>query len=231
MACPFESASHGARGRTRHGGPALASSSIVRRTGALFAISAAAAGLYAGLSRRVAKRETRTQDTRARHQVLKTASRRARKLAEITGHIGKWYTHVPLSIAGGGLLASRGRAAAATTLATSSVVAAVTSRLLDRVHDQRTPPPGKRDPSAQSYPSGHALETTTVAIAAGWILARERLAPAAVIAPVGVLAALVSGLGRLVLDRHWTTDSIAGYLAGIALGTACAGAYELAADC
>ena len=67
-----------------------------------------------------------------------------------------------------------------------------------------------------------------MSLVVAWILARERLAPRAVVAPAAVAASAISGVGRLILDRHWTTDSIAGYLAGIALGTACAGGYEVA---
>jgi membrane-associated phospholipid phosphatase len=159
---------------------------------------------------------------------LDHASRRAKRVAEITGHIGKWYTLVPLTLVAAVPLARRRRLAAAATLPMSAVAATTASSVLDHLHDHRTPPPGKGDPSAQSFPSGHALETTAVAITASWIAAREDAVSPAITAPVAAIASAISGLGRLALDRHWTTDSAAGYLAGIALGTACAGAYELA---
>ncbi len=198
-----------------------------RHTLGLFATATAATLGYVALARLVQRGTTRRDDARARRKALRHATPRAKKLAETTGHIGKWYTHVPLALTGAAILARCDRRAAAATLATSSLLAVAASPILDRVHPKRKPPPGKHDPKAQSYPSGHALETTTVALAAGWILSRERIAPPAVVAPAAVAAAAISGLGRLVLDRHWTTDSIAGYLAGIALGSACAGVYEL----
>ena len=153
---------------------------------------------------------------------------RAKSLAEATGHVGKWYTHVPVSLVGGAIMALRKRYAAGAAIAGSSLLAAGISRTLERVHDHRTPPPGKHDPEAQSYPSNHALETTATALTSSWVLARERVAPGAATAPIAIAISLVSGLGRLVLDKHWSTDSLAGYLAGIALGAACAGGYELA---
>ena len=201
----------------------------------LFATSAVASAGYACVSRLVFRRRRRSgsttevgrADAGAREAVQRSTSDRAKRLAEATGHVGKWYTHVPLSLAGGLVLALRGRHAAAAAIAGSSLLAAGASRVLDRVHDQRTPPPGKGDPDAQSYPSGHALETTAASLTSSWVLARERVAPTAATAPIAVVLSLVSGLGRLVLDRHWSTDSLAGYLAGIALGSACAGTYEL----
>ena len=61
---------------------------------------------------------------------------------------------------------------------------------------------------------------------ASWVLAREAIAPAVVLMPAAVAASLISGLGRLILDRHWPTDSLAGYSAGLALAATCAAAYE-----
>ena len=192
----------------------------------LFTTSAAATAGYLAVSFLVESGRTRRKDARARKKTLEHATPRAKRLAETTGHVGKWYMHVPLSVVGGLLLAKRGRYAAATSIAGSSLLAATLSRALERAHDHRTPPPGKK-PTKQSYPSNHAMETTATSLTSSWVLARERVAPSAATAPLAVLASLVSGLGRLVLDRHWSTDSIAGYLAGIALGSACAGGYEL----
>jgi membrane-associated phospholipid phosphatase len=198
----------------------------------LFATSAAATAGYLVLSRFVRRGATRDDDVRTRREILKHATPRAKRLAEATGHIGKWYTHVPAAALGAGLLVKERRHAAGATIAGVSLAAAALSRVLDRVHDHRTPPPGKTrlEPDAQSYPSGHSIETTAATIATAWVLARERVAPRAMLAPIAAVASLIAGLGRLVLDRHWFTDTAAGYCAGIALGTACAGAYELSAS-
>lgn len=194
----------------------------------LFAASAVTAVGYGVLSSAVFDGQSRRADGRTRTKVLAHVSDRAKRLADATGHLGKWYTHVPLALGGAAVLVATRRPVAGAALGAASLAAAALSRVLDRVHDHRRPPPGKDDPDAQSYPSGHALETTAVTATAAWVLARERLAPAAAVVPAAIALSLVSGLGRLILDRHWSTDSLAGYAAGVALAAACAGAYELA---
>lgn len=199
------------------------------RIGTLLATAAVATAGYLAVSRLVAKRRTRDEDLRARATILPRVSKRAEKLAETTGHIGKWYTHVPASALGSALLAFRHRPKSAATLLGVSLGAAGLNPLLERVHAHRVPPPGKLriDPGAQSFPSGHALETTAVAFAAAYVLSREDIVPAAIGFPVAALLAVISGAGRLALDRHWITDSAAGYLGGIALAATAAAAYEL----
>jgi undecaprenyl-diphosphatase len=193
----------------------------------LFTTAAVATAGYLLVSSAVARGKTRDDDRRARRKIVRRSSKPLRIFSEATGHIGKWYVHMPVAALGASALARTGHRQAAATLASTSVIAAAASRLLDRIHDHRTPPPGKHDPSAQSYPSGHAIETTSVAFVAAWILASERISPAFVVAPATVVISLISGLGRLVLDRHWVSDAAAGYCAGIALGAACAGTFEL----
>lgn len=192
----------------------------------LFGASAVATLGYALISKKVAGDETWNEDLKARRKIVDKSTRRAKKAAQKTHHIGKWYTLVPLGLAGGLVLARYGKLAAAATIAGAAIAAPASSSILDRVMKWRKPPPGKPNQDNTSYPSGHALETTAVSIASAWVLAREGIASPWPVAPVAVAASAISGLGRLVLDRHWSTDSAAGYCAGIALGCACAGAYE-----
>lgn len=196
------------------------------RVAACLSAALASVAGYLVVSRRVAKRETRDEDAQARDAIRSHVSKRAEKLAEVTGHIGKWYVHVPLAVLGGGALAWHGRLSAGAALATVSLGAAALSPLLDRVHAHHAPPPGKHDPSKQSFPSGHALETTAVGATAAYLLARERLVPAWIGGPAALVLALVSGVGRLVLDRHWISDSAAGYLGGVAVASVATTAYE-----
>jgi undecaprenyl-diphosphatase len=193
----------------------------------LFTTAAVATTGYLLVSSAVERGKSRVDDKKARRTIIRRSSKPLRIFSEATGHIGKWYLHMPVAALGAGALARTGHRQAAATLASTSVSAAAASRLLDHVHNHRTPPPGKHDPSAQSYPSGHAIETTSVAFVASWILAREQVAPGFVVAPLAIVVSLISGLGRLVLDRHWVSDSAAGYCAGIALRAACAGSCEL----
>ena len=119
----------------------------------LLATTAAATLGYLAITQLVQTGKTRRKDARARRKALRAATPRAKRIADVTGHIGKWYTHVPLALGGAALLRHFDHREAAATLAGSSVLAAVASPLLDRIHELRKPPPGKQDPNAQSFPS------------------------------------------------------------------------------
>jgi membrane-associated phospholipid phosphatase len=193
----------------------------------LFGASALATLGYAIISRQVAENKTWDEDLKAREKIVEHSTKDAKKAAQATHHIGKWYTLVPLGLAAGLALASKGKVVAGATVAAVSIAAPTASSVLDRVMKWRKPPPGKPNQENTSYPSGHALETTAVSVATAWILARERIATGWILGPLAAALAAISGLGRLVMDRHWTTDSAAGYCAGIALGCASAGVYEI----
>jgi undecaprenyl-diphosphatase len=160
-------------------------------------------------------------------------SRKQRKLVRAFGAVsqplGKWYAHLPLALATGYALGRQGRPAAAAAVAGASVGAIVLSRAVERILPQRPPPPERREPWEQSYPSGHSFETTAVALAGGYVLVREGVWRPWTAMPLALVAA-ASGLGKFVMNRHWASDLVGGYCAGVALGSACAGAYELARD-
>ena len=109
-----------------------------------------------------------------------------------------------------------------------AIVSALMPPLLAWLLPKRLSPPERRKLSRHSYPSGHALKTSAVAVTTSYVLLREGMAPGWSVAPFGA-ASLAAGAGRLLLDRHWTSDVVGGYCAGIALGAAGAGIYELAA--
>jgi membrane-associated phospholipid phosphatase len=194
----------------------------------LFGASALATLGYAIISKHVADDKTWSEDLKAREKIVENTTDGAKKAAQTTHHIGKWYWNAPLGLAAGVLLAWRGKRAAGATIAFVGIAAPVAKEVLDRVMKWRQPPPGKPNQSNTSYPSGHALETTAVGTTAAWVLAREGIASPWLLGPIAACAAAISGLGRLVLDRHWSTDLAAGYCAGLALACAGAGGYELA---
>ena len=199
----------------------------------LFATAALSALGFGVLSFAVARGKTSRFDRRAKRRVhgLRVDSEHPQALRNValgTTPLGKWWAYLPPSLVAARRLQRQGRTAAALSVAGAAVAAALMPPLLDRLLEQRSPPPERGEPAKQSYPSGHALQTSAVALTTSYVLMREGLAPRWSAAPWG-LASLAAGAGRLVLDRHWTSDLVGGYFAGIALGATCAGLYELSA--
>jgi undecaprenyl-diphosphatase len=82
---------------------------------------------------------------------------------------------------------------------------------------------GKFEPA---FPSGHTADATAVLATGAYLLVREGVAPARVIVPVAVSLALVTGVSRVVLGWHWSTDVIGGWMTGLGVAAECALAYE-----
>jgi membrane-associated phospholipid phosphatase len=87
-------------------------------------------------------------------------------------------------------------------------------------------PPFETSPS---FPSGHTLNSTVVAIVLGYLVflhVRSRRARTLVV--VGLtLYALAMGLSRVFLGHHWFTDVVAGWFAGAAWGIVVVFAHRL----
>lgn len=199
--------------------------------GLWFGAAALAALGFVGVTRAAARGRFWSFDRRAKrtvHAVRDSGGPVAALLlaSKASTPLGKWWGYVPPA----GLTALRlkreGRSAAAATIAGTAVAAALLPKLLDHSLRRRYPPAERREPSKQSYPSGHALQTSAMALAVGHVLSRERFAAPPWLVPLGPLSLFV-GAARLVLDRHWASDVLGGYCAGVALGAASAGCYEL----
>lgn len=192
----------------------------------LFAAAGLSAVGFALVTMRVRAGKMSSFDRAAQRRFQKVEGGPARAAARVTTPVGKWYAHLPAALASGRLLQRRGKTRGALAVVAASAGAAVLSRLLERALAHRAPPPERGEPGVQSYPSGHALESSALALTGSYVLLREGLAQAWVTAPFG-LTALSAGAGRLLLARHWTSDVLGGYCAGIAWGATCAALYEL----
>jgi membrane-associated phospholipid phosphatase len=197
----------------------------------LFGTAALAALGFGLVSLAVAQGKTARFDRRAKRRLhgarIDLGHPRVIRAAALgTTPLGKWWAYIPPSLTVARRLQRRGRTAGAITVGATAFVAAILPPLLDRVMKRRLPPPERRS-SKQSYPSGHALQTSALGLTTSYVLVREGMASGWSAAPFG-LASLAAGAGRLLLDRHWTSDVVGGYCAGIALGATCAGLYELA---
>lgn len=86
---------------------------------------------------------------------------------------------------------------------------------------------GRPRPSGLSlgFPSGHSTAAATFAIVLVYIASRERLSPARrhALQALGLVVMLLVGWARIVLQAHWPTDVLGGFLLGA--GCAAAGAW------
>jgi membrane-associated phospholipid phosphatase len=193
----------------------------------LAGISSAAALAFGVLASRTLKPRTILEDLRLRAH-LPRYSRRAKKIAIPFGHLGKEMAVLPIAgLTGAKLLAENKKAAAAAVI--SATLAAVgSSHLFDALLQQRTPPPGRRAPADPHFPSGHALHSTALLGIGAWVLSREGMISRKTAAISAATLAVALGFDRLVQDRHWTSDVVAGWLAAISIAGLAAGAYETA---
>jgi undecaprenyl-diphosphatase len=199
-------------------------------TAVLFGTAAVASLGFAALGRAVSQGKTKRWDRRAKRAVhavrARVGERGLAAAAHTTTPLGKWWGYVPAALLTALQLRKDGRNAAAFTIAGTSLAAALLPPVLDRSVQRRFPPPERHEPSKQSFPSGHALQTSAMALVVGYVMHREQLETPARLASLGPMS-LATGLSRLILDRHWASDVLGGYCAGVALGATAAGMYEL----
>jgi membrane-associated phospholipid phosphatase len=196
----------------------------------LLGIGGLSAAGFTLVARAVARRETSYADGRARRRVPKRRRRKTTKAVTIAGRIGKKWVHAPVAVGIAAYAWRRGAGAAALAAPLASATAYTLCKTFDRHMPHRTPPPGRHSPTEPSFPSGHALSTMAVGVTGAYVLVRQGLVRPEIAAPVALAVPVASGIGRLYLDRHWSSDVVAGWLAGLSVAAACAGVYEALSD-
>jgi len=78
---------------------------------------------------------------------------------------------------------------------------------------------------SHSLPSGHAATATGAYVFLVFVLARERIVARGTAVVFGVAVPLLVGVSRVVLDVHWATDVVAGWLLGLAVVSAAVVVY------
>ena len=194
---------------------------------ALAGVSGIAATAFGVLASRTRQPRSILGDLRLRSRIPRYG-KKAKKVAMPFGSLGKEWSALSMAAATSATLLRKNRhaAAAATLGATFASIAA--SHIFDAVLPQKTPPPGRRAPTDPHFPSGHALHSTTILAIAAWVLSREGLAHKKAIAASAGMLAFSLGFDRLMHDRHWTSDVVAGWLAAISIAALAAAGYEKA---
>ena len=202
----------------------------MRRTSpsTLLVISAAALCGFAYTARLVARRRTEHVDKEARAELQAARAPEGDAAAQASGPLGKEYLHFPVAIGLAFALRHQGVGWRAAVPVLASAVSELLNRIVTHTLHIRVVPPGHPEHRNRkpSFPSGHAMETTAVALASAYVLTREEIVPAAPAFATATLLAAASAVGRLYLDRHWVSDAIGGSLLGISVAAASAAAYE-----
>ena len=194
---------------------------------ALIGAGAGAAAGFVLLARKVNLHETRALDAKMRRQFPRRRRRATRRAAEAVQPLGKWWSQVPIGLGAAGLLWNARRNRAALSIAGSSAAAAALAWLLEQTMSPRKPPPGRHSPTEPAFPSGHALQTSTLSWTVAYVLSKEGLVPRGTAVPLSLILPAAAGLTKLYLDKHWFTDVVGGYLLGAAIAGTAAAAYEL----
>ncbi|HVF39345.1 MAG TPA: phosphatase PAP2 family protein [Gemmatimonadaceae bacterium] len=201
-------------------------SSLKRPEYPLAGIALSAAGTFALLTARVAHNQHFFKDYR-RQRKIPTLTGHGKTVAHLIGYAGKDVGVLPLGGAVASGLWKTGNRTGATAVMGAVTASIVLAHLFDRVLPHRSPPPGRREPLNPSFPSGHSLRTSALILTSSYILARESKLDSRVIGGSALGLAALTGIDRILLDRHWTTDVIAGWLGGIALAATASAGYEM----
>lgn len=205
------------------------------RAAALGAAAVCAAAGFGAIAAAVARRKTARADETVRQAAGADLHGPAHAAAEAIRKAGKWYTYVPAAVAASGVIVAATRdgdrdersprAGAAAVLATSVVCTAL-NPAFDRLLPQPPAPPGHRSRNKPVFPSGHAFGPGAIAFAAAYVLWREEVAPPAVAFPLAVAVPTITAGSRIVAQKHWISDVLGGYLAGIAVAATSLAVYE-----
>jgi membrane-associated phospholipid phosphatase len=201
------------------------------------AVAGGAALGFALLAVASAGRKTSRVDRAVEKRAHVSRTRKAGRAARRVGPLVKTYTTVPVAVAAaayvltrareGPSVTSRSREAGALAIVASALLTGLAEPAFDHLLPQ-PPVPGGRTRRQPVFPSGHTFKPTALALACAHVLSREGLAPRLPAFGVAVALPLASGVAKLVARKHWLSDVAGGVMAGVAIGSACCAAYELA---
>ena len=125
-------------------------------------------------------------------------------------------------------LALRGRLLVAATLLVAPAGAVMAYLGLKNVFARNRPSGvGNVIEGTYSFPSAHATTSAAVCFTLAYICWREHLLrrPGAIV--LGVVAPVLIGVSRVVLDVHWATDVLGGWVAGLGIAALAGLLYQL----
>ena len=206
-----------------------------QRAAALGIASLAAAASFAFLAAAVARRRTAAIDEAVHERTAPPDDSPVRSVADAMAPLGKWWTYIPAgAVAGACLLAATPREdrtngerlVGAGVMILAGVAATALNPVFDNWLPQRPAPPGHASRWKPVFPSGHAFGPAAVGLTAVYVLRRERVARARVALPIALAIPLALSGSRVLLEKHWISDVLGGYLAAAAVAAASLVPYE-----
>ena len=187
---------------------------LVWRSTAIVGVSLAAALVLAGVVDSVSEKEIGALDTAARQWILAHRPPMVVGVFTVVSRVGSAISLGALTLIVLVVLWRRGRRASLPAALVPLLSAGVIVALKHAFARVRPPGGALARELTYSFPSGHTAAATAVFITLAMVLHRERLVPVRV--PVlAVVAGLLVGLSRVVLDVHWASDVLAGWSVGI----------------
>lgn len=208
-----------------------------KRATALGIVSVTAVVSFGLLAAAVARRRTAPIDEAVHERTAPPPEHPVRRVAEAMSPLGKWWTYIPAGAAVGAYLLAAsprdermngGRLAGAGAILLAGVAATALDPVFDKWLPQRPAPPGHRSPWKPVFPSGHAFGPAAVGLAAAYVLNREEMARARLTLPIALTIPLALSGSRVLLEKHWISDVLGGYLAAAAVAAASLVTYETA---
>jgi undecaprenyl-diphosphatase len=96
-----------------------------------------------------------------------------------------------------------------------------------RLYGRARPPGfGRVSDGSLSFPSAHATAAAAVCCTLAYVFWREGILGRAGALLLAIVVPLLVGISRVYLDRHWATDVLAGWSAGLFIASLSAGLYN-----
>ncbi|MCA1586006.1 MAG: phosphatase PAP2 family protein [Acidobacteria bacterium] len=188
--------------------------------------AAGAVGTFVVLACAIRRRQPGARDRALRDQIQSVRTHSGDTVATVVGPLGKEWLHGPVALGVSIQLWRQGAGIRSALPTVASAVSAIGSALFEQTTHIQKPPPGHPSPHEPSFPSGHALESSAVALTSAYVLTREGIVAPGPAFAVAIGLSLAPTAGRVYLDRHWASEAFGGWLLGIATATTCAAMYE-----
>jgi len=110
-------------------------------------------------------------------------------------------------------------------IAFSPLGAMTTGSIMTKLMPLRFPPDAAERGYEPCFPSGHTTGATAEVMTTSYVLFREGLIPPSAVALLLAIP-LAAGCARVYRGRHWSSDVVAGWMAGAAISALAAASYE-----